>query len=136
MTTLSHAPHHGLTRAVLRLHRVPLRVWAVLVVAAAGGLFWLHELQQQPASLGAHCGGTGMLPCATDMRYKVSELRAAQLLAWLPCAVAACTGAVLIGRELERGTVILAWTQSVTPVPWLAAKLAVPAAALCGGTAT
>ncbi|KAB8161832.1 ABC transporter permease [Streptomyces sp. 3MP-14] len=105
MTTLSHFPRHGIARALLRLHRVPLLGWAALVVAGAAAL------------------------------TRGDELRNAQLLAWLPCAVAACLGAALIGRELERGTATLAWTQSVTPARWLAAKLAVPAAALLGGTA-
>ena len=39
----------------------------------------------------------------------------------------------LIGRELESGTARLAWTQSVSPARWLAAKLAAPAALLVAG---
>jgi hypothetical protein len=109
MTTLSHSPRsqrRGLASAVLRLHRVPLWAWAVMVIAGAVGL-----------------------------NAGPDELRSAQLLAWLPCGIAACVGAVLIGRELEHGTATLAWTQSVSPARWLAAKLAVTAAALFGGTA-
>lgn len=132
MTTLPHSPRHGPTRAVLRLHRVPLWVWTVLVIAGAGGLTWLYALGQEAASYGA-CGGPGMPECATEMRYWGSEHRSARLLAWLPCAIAACAGAVLIGRELEHGTATLAWTQSVSPVRWLAAELAVPVVALLGG---
>lgn len=135
MTTLSHAAQHGLTRAVLRLHRVPLWVWAVLVAAGAGRLVWLHEFEHQPAPHSARCGGAEMLPCFAGMHYEGLELGAAELVAWLPCAIAACAGAVLIGRELEHGTATLAWTQSVSPTRWLATKLAVPAAALLGGTA-
>ncbi|MCC5032888.1 ABC transporter permease [Streptomyces sp. WAC 00631] len=133
MTTLSHSPRHGPTRAVLRLHRVPLWVWTVLVIAGAGGLTWLYALGQEAASYGA-CGGTGMPECATEMRYWGSEHQSAKLLAWLPCGIAACAGAVLTGRELEHGTATLAWTQSVSPARWLAAKLAVPVVALLGGT--
>ncbi|MDT0270151.1 hypothetical protein RM844_28155 [Streptomyces sp. DSM 44915] len=103
MTTLSYAPRHGLTRAVLRLHRVSLWSWAVLVAAGAS------VLDGAPGS------------------------RSPQLLAWLPCAIAACAGATLIGRELERGTATLGWTQSVSPTRWLAAQLAVPAVALLAG---
>ncbi|MEU6064853.1 MULTISPECIES: DUF2339 domain-containing protein [Streptomyces] len=135
MTTLSHSPRRGLTWAVLRLHRVPLWVWAVMVIAGAGGLIRLYELGQETAPYSGACDGTGMLQCATEMRYGSSELYSAQLLAWLPCFLAACAGAALIGRELEHGTVTLAWAQSVSPVRWLAAKLAVPAVALLGGTA-
>ncbi|MEJ8670009.1 hypothetical protein WKI71_21035 [Streptomyces sp. MS1.AVA.1] len=48
--------------------------------------------------------------------------------------VAGWAGGSLIGRELESGTARLAWTQSVTPTRWLAAKLAVPAVLLTIGT--
>jgi hypothetical protein len=40
----------------------------------------------------------------------------------------------LTSRELENGTARLAWTQSVTPARWLAAKLAVPALVVTAGT--
>ncbi|GAA2293851.1 ABC transporter permease [Streptomyces kunmingensis] len=55
-------------------------------------------------------------------------------LAAVPLGAAVFTGGVLIGRELERGTAQLAWTQSVSPVRWLTAKLALPALALTAGT--
>ncbi|WP_308216378.1 hypothetical protein [Streptomyces ortus] len=48
----------------------------------------------------------------------------------LPAAVA---GGALVGRELENGTAELAWTQSVSPARWPAAKLAVPALLLTAG---
>ncbi|MEU8837396.1 hypothetical protein [Streptomyces sp900116325] len=38
MTTLSQSPRRGLTWAVLRLHRVPLWAWPVMIIAGAGGL--------------------------------------------------------------------------------------------------
>ena len=76
-----------------------------------------------------------MLECATGTRLEGYELWSAQLLAWLPCGIAACAGAALIGPELEHGTATLAWAQSVSPARWLAAKLAVPAVALLGGMA-
>ncbi|MFF0291532.1 ABC transporter permease [Streptomyces sp. NPDC005262] len=146
MTTLSHSPRRGLTWAVLRLHRVPLWVWAVMVIAGAGGLIWLYALGQEAAPHRGHCGvgGAGTLEYAVEMRcernelesaemrYEGHELDFAQLLAWLPFG-AACVGAALIGRELQRGTATLAWTQSVSPARWLAVKLAVPAVALLGG---
>jgi hypothetical protein len=46
----------------------------------------------------------------------------------LPGLLAAYTAGPLIARELESGTYKLAWTQSVTPARWLAAKLSVSAA--------
>ncbi|MER6099341.1 hypothetical protein ABT154_26525 [Streptomyces sp. NPDC001728] len=46
----------------------------------------------------------------------------------LPGLLGAFLAGPLIARELESGTYRLAWTQSVSPARWLAAKLAVPAA--------
>ncbi|MFD4227800.1 ABC transporter permease [Streptomyces sp. NPDC058545] len=135
MTTLSQSPRRGLTWAVLRLHRVPLWAWTVMAIAGAGGLIWLYELGQEAYSGRCGAGGTGTLQCATEMRYEGDELDFARFLAWLPCGIAACAGAALIGRELEDGTATLAWTQSVSPVRWLTVKLAVPAVALLAGTA-
>lgn len=106
-----------------------------MAIAGAGGLIWLYELGQEAYSGRCGVGGTGTLQCAAEMRYEGNELDFAHLSAWLPCGIAACAGAVLIGRELEDGTATLAWTQSVSPVRWLAMKLAVPAVALLGGTA-
>ncbi|OIJ64056.1 ABC transporter permease [Streptomyces mangrovisoli] len=135
MTTLPFQPR-GLTWTVLRLHRLPLWIWAALVVAGSGGLLWLHQLGQDAAAYSGHCavGGTGTPQCSAGLRYAGDELDFAQLLAWIPFG-AACAGAALIGRELQHGTSVLAWTQSVSPARWLAAKLAVPAVALLGGTA-
>jgi hypothetical protein len=73
--------------------------------------------------------------CATETGYLGSEAQSARFLAWLPCGIAACVGAVLIGRELEQGTATVAWTQSLSPARWFAAKLAVPAVALLAGVA-
>ncbi len=39
----------------------------------------------------------------------------------------------VVARELESGTYKVAWTQSVSPRRWFAAKIAVPAAAVLGG---
>ncbi|MCE0447711.1 hypothetical protein LT493_37990 [Streptomyces tricolor] len=49
--------------------------------------------------------------------------------------MAAWAGAALIGRELESGTAHLAWTQAVTPVRWLTAKLTTAALPLLAGAA-
>ncbi|MEJ8670007.1 hypothetical protein WKI71_21025 [Streptomyces sp. MS1.AVA.1] len=68
------------------------------------------------------------------MRYDTVVGVGAGLLALTPILTAAWAGAALIGRELESGTAQLAWTQSVSPARWLAAKVAVPAALLVSGT--
>lgn len=51
----------------------------------------------------------------------------------LPGLVAAFVAGPMIGKEFESGTYKLAWTQSVSPVHWLLARLAVPAALLVAG---
>ncbi|QMU18483.1 hypothetical protein H3L99_16880 [Streptomyces pristinaespiralis] len=48
----------------------------------------------------------------------------------LPLLVAAVVAGPVIGRELESGTYKLAWSQSLPPVRWFTAKIAVPAAAV------
>ncbi|MGW4722531.1 hypothetical protein [Streptomyces sp. NPDC004291] len=46
----------------------------------------------------------------------------------LPVLLGAFVAGPVLARELETGTYRLAWTQSVSPARWLAAKIAVPAA--------
>ncbi|MEU7135441.1 hypothetical protein [Streptomyces sp. NPDC046261] len=55
------------------------------------------------------------------------------VIEFLPLIVAAFVAGPLIARELESGTYKLAWTQSVSPLRWLAMKLAVPGAAILAG---
>ena len=56
------------------------------------------------------------------------------LLAVLPALVGAFVGAPLVARELENGTHLLAWSQSVTRTRWLVTKIA--SAAVVVATAT
>ncbi|AVH96319.1 MULTISPECIES: ABC-2 transporter permease [Streptomyces] len=46
----------------------------------------------------------------------------------LPVLLGAFVAGPMLARELEAGTYRLAWTQSVSPARWLAAKVAVPTA--------
>ncbi|WP_225805549.1 ABC transporter permease subunit [Streptomyces sp. NK15101] len=46
----------------------------------------------------------------------------------LPVLLGAFVAGPMLARELESGTYRLAWTQSVSPARWLAAKLSAPAA--------
>ena len=60
-----------------------------------------------------------------------------QVVTWLPAApllIGVFWGAPLLAREYERGTLVLAWTQSVTRRRWVAAKLAwlATGVTLCG----
>ncbi|MFF7649810.1 translation initiation factor IF-2 [Streptomyces sp. NPDC007983] len=67
--------------------------------------------------------------------YRPRLLGTGRLLLALPVVAGVFAGAPLIARELESGTYRLVWTQSVSRTRWLAAKLALPTAALLAGTA-
>ncbi|WP_046732848.1 hypothetical protein [Streptomyces humi] len=133
MSAASPAAGRGLPRTVLRLHRPALLTWALFVTGTCGWLVWLTEVgAKDPAMQG--------LPCmdACDRPYLLVDYPtqmnwAVILINYAFVGVAAFAGGALIGRELESGTAQLAWTQGVTPVRWLAAKLALPAAALTVG---
>jgi hypothetical protein len=70
--------------------------------------------------------------------YQTSFLAASVIVLVLPGLVGLFWGAPLITRELEAGTHLLVWNQSITRTRWLAVKLAVTglaasaAAGLCG----
>ncbi|MGW0842206.1 ABC transporter permease [Streptomyces sp. NPDC002787] len=131
-----HDTRPGLRWTVLRVHRPALLVWSAYVLAVSGWLLWLRivtlsEIDREVAS----CGDSD--PCidvTAAMTYSSGMSMIGTLVSYLCYGVAAWAGASLTGRELERGTAQLAWTQSVTPTRWLAAKLAVPAVALVLGT--
>lgn len=125
----------GLPRTVLRLHRSALLAWTVFVAGMSGWLVWLTEVTaKNPEPQGLLCfDACGqpyvLLDFATEMNWVCA------LIGYCFVGIAAFAGGALTGRELESGTAQLAWTQGVSPVRWLAAKLALPAVALTvGGT--
>ncbi|MFF5519206.1 ABC transporter permease [Streptomyces coeruleorubidus] len=132
----------GLVLAMLRLHRSALWFWLMLVTVAAGTLLWATF----PGADAAWAEYTDMgcdrprpnLGCddpgPATVRYQTVVTLGTSILGILPLLTGAWAGGALIGRELENGTAQLAWTQSVTPARWLAAKLAVPALLLTVGT--
>ncbi|MET7744730.1 hypothetical protein [Streptomyces sp. NPDC005385] len=133
----------GLTWTVLRLHRAALLVWIAALLVAAGVLTWMYVIGPDALAALAPCGSppAGALPdctvldaISTDETYSTWIRLVSTAVSYLMFPVAAWAGAALVGRELEDGTAQLAWTQSVSPVRWLAAKLAVPAAVLTLGT--
>ncbi|MFE8963362.1 ABC transporter permease [Streptomyces iakyrus] len=138
------SPSRGLLLAMLRLHRTALLFWLGLVAVAAGALLWAMgpgadtawaeytdmDCDQARPNLGCDSPGP-----ATS-RYQTAVAVAIGLVRLLPLLTGAWAGGALIGRELENGTARLAWTQSVSPARWLAAKLAVPALLLVTGTLT
>jgi ABC-type transport system involved in multi-copper enzyme maturation permease subunit len=66
--------------------------------------------------------------------YKQLRLLGTVLIG-VPAFIGAFWGAPLLARELESGTVRLAWTQSVTPRRWLATKLTLMALVAAAFTA-
>ncbi|MCG7210311.1 hypothetical protein [Streptomyces arenae] len=135
MSAASPAAGRGLPRTVLRLHRPALLAWALFVAGTCGWLVWLTEVAaKDPDMRGLACVGTCdrfyvLVDYPTQMNW------AGILIGYAFVGVAAFAGGALIGRELESGTAQLAWTQGITPVRWLAAKLALPAVALTVGSA-
>ncbi|MFF8477964.1 ABC transporter permease [Streptomyces sp. NPDC015414] len=127
-------------RWLLRLHRPALVAWTAAVVLGAALLLWLAGPLTDAAAEGWRqydaCKWSEKCPYDQDaiLRYKDVYNYLTLSLAALPFLVAAWAGAALTGRELETGTARLAWTQGITPVRWLATRLALPAAAVAAGT--
>ncbi|WP_284048661.1 hypothetical protein [Streptomyces sp. YS415] len=143
LTTTTAPRPTGLPWAMLRLHRTALLLWGLVLLAATAFLVWLAALAEEAQRGSSPCGTPptgGLMSCAAvdaitaDETYANGIAFVTACLVWLTVPVAAWAGGSLIGRELENGTARLAWTQSVTPVQWLTAKLAVPAVLLTAGT--
>jgi hypothetical protein len=132
----------GLTWTLLRLHSAAVWFWALLVAVAAGALLWAAVPGGDAAWTAYTSGGcdNGVVDEGCNLNAPAIELYdtalylGSAIINIAPLLVAVWAGAALIGRELENGTAKLAWTQSVTPARWLAAKLALPAAVLSAGT--
>jgi hypothetical protein len=129
----------GTLRAMLRLHRSALYVWAVAVAAAAALMLWAYGSLATPAVTAYQRLKACDYSCAYDstsyVAFKDYSLYAHYAVTFVPLLVAVWAGATLTARELETGTAQLAWTQSLSPARWLAAKLAVGAAVITAGTA-
>ncbi|MEU6846932.1 hypothetical protein ABZ930_34195 [Streptomyces sp. NPDC046716] len=126
----------GTVWAALRLHRIALGAWFVVVLATTVLLLWLH-------GPGADAAARHLAACATPhcelagsayARYDQLLRLVGTLIGATPYIAALFMGVVCVGRELERGTAQLAWVQSVSPTRWLATTLAVPAAWFLAGT--
>ncbi|MET7484805.1 ABC transporter permease [Streptomyces sp. NPDC005538] len=128
-----------LVRWLVRLHRPALLVWVGLVLVLGGLLLWLGgPLTDASADAWKQYDACRTSSCHYDQdaigRYKDWYTYTTVAVLVLPFVVAAWSGAALIGRELERGTAQLAWTQSISPARWLAAKLTAPAALVAVGS--
>jgi len=133
----------GLVWTVLRLHRTALWVWLAFVAATAGFLLWLTGPAADATQRKLEAFGYGgvleasstsqTLFAFTSGAYNDLFYDPDTLITLASFAVALFAAGPLITRELEDGTARLAWTQSVSPARWLAAKLAVPACFLVLG---
>jgi hypothetical protein len=132
-----HGGLRGLPWSVLRVHRTSLWIWTGFVVLVSGFLLVLHA--SSAAMQGAEravCGPLAAGDSCGPNPFPLWQLGfVATAIAYLPFVVAVFAGGALIGRELESGTDRLAFTQSVTPMRWLIAQLAVPALLITAGTA-
>ncbi|MGW6770749.1 ABC transporter permease [Streptomyces sp. NPDC055037] len=131
----------------VRQHRRVLWAGTALLVLTAAILLYQRYLATSAVSdfagtgcsvqvTTAGCGNTvrGFL----DAQYAFHQWlgNTGALLFALPVVVGAFVAGPVIGRELESGTYKLAWTQSVSPARWLAAKLTAPVVwTVAGGTA-
>ncbi|MEV6311704.1 hypothetical protein AB0M10_24265 [Streptomyces sp. NPDC051840] len=136
----------GPARVVVRQHRWTLRVAGGLAVLAAFGMIAValrssHVVEVFEATGCSPDGGTGRACDQTARNYWDSVSRYdwflgnfASALRFLPVLFGAFVAGPLIARELESGTFRTAWTQSVSPARWLAAKLAVPTVLVLAGS--
>ncbi|MFI7011614.1 ABC transporter permease [Streptomyces sp. NPDC050145] len=138
MSALTFSPRTGLTWTVLKLHQIALWLWVAYVALCAGVQLWLIGPGTSGLGIAGRCVAGVANSCVaqgpTAGAYHFATLTVDVTLAAVPLAVALYIGGLVLGRELERGTAQLTWSQSVTPVRWLTAKLALPALALTLGT--
>ncbi|MEV4219388.1 hypothetical protein [Nonomuraea sp. NPDC049725] len=124
-----------------RQHRAQILVTAGFL--AALGLLLLGSALEARSFVAAHVpggcpGGTafcGSLEAAVGLGERYDTVYS--VFGWmplvLPALIGAFWGAPLLGREYERGTHLLAWTQRVPVRRWLAVKLAVLGGAVVAG---
>ncbi|MFI6124816.1 hypothetical protein ACIBCU_34710 [Streptomyces sp. NPDC051064] len=135
----------GPARVVVRQHRSTLRAAGLLALAGLvvviGFALWASHLIDEFEA--GSCKASGVSGPACDQRivdfngsmslFSAVLMYAGLVVTVLPGIISAFIAGPLIARELESGTYRVAWTQSVTPARWLAAKLAVPAVLLVAG---
>ncbi|GGL51882.1 ABC transporter permease [Planomonospora parontospora] len=114
-----------------RQHRAQILVTAALL--AALGLLLLGSAVEAELHISGHAppGCPGSAPACWDLATALADRYDAvyTVFGWMPiiapALIGAFWGAPLLGREYERGTHRLVWTQSVSVRRWLAVKLAV-----------
>ncbi|MFF2813345.1 ABC transporter permease [Streptomyces sp. NPDC058000] len=117
-------PLRGTLWLVWRRHRAAL-LTGILVTLAACALFSYQRIGLMDY-LGGKPAGADALQDDFRNRFGGAFNSDIEFLQFVPVAVAAFLGAPLISSELERGTLQLVTTQSVSRGRWLAATLALP----------
>ncbi|MFE7401908.1 ABC transporter permease subunit [Streptomyces sp. NPDC057557] len=128
----------GPARVVVTQHRRALQIMAavpVLTIAVLVGTWlWTEHVANAFAATG--CSVVHTVPSCADTvsDFLDRQLWMPEVLKWsgvlmtaLPAFVGIFVAGPVIAHELESGTYKVAWSQSVTPARWLAAKLTVPA---------
>jgi ABC-type transport system involved in multi-copper enzyme maturation permease subunit len=99
----------------------------VAIVLAVSGVELADKFHASTAGCGAHgdCGqlATNFIQSLRGSGYQAVALATVVLIYAVPGLMGVFWGAPLITREIETGTVGLAWTQSVTRTRWLAVKV-------------
>ncbi|MFJ2739426.1 ABC transporter permease [Streptomyces sp. NPDC087440] len=129
MSALSVLPAlRGPQWVAARQHRSTARVFTALILLCAvfvAAFLITLALSDDPASVSARGADTGLTLALNTSLVPLSLL---------PALVGAFVAGPLVARELESGTYTWLWTQSVTPVRWLATKLALTTAVTLTGT--
>ncbi|MGW7071590.1 hypothetical protein ACWGII_22470 [Streptomyces sp. NPDC054855] len=132
----------GPYRAALRQHRTALWITLGLVVLGIAALVTNHLVISHAAdafratgcSLGMDitpdCYTTAREYADTDSSFRRYIDYSGVALLVAPCLIGLFVAGPMIGRDLETGTYKLAWTQSVSPVRWLAVRLSLCATAV------
>ncbi|MCZ0970638.1 ABC transporter permease [Streptomyces albulus] len=132
VTGTASGPLRGTVWLVWRRHRAAL-LTGILVTLAACALFSYQRIGLMEY-LGTKTAGLGSSGDDFRIRFGGTFEADIQFLEAVPLIVAAFLGAPLISSELERGTLQLVTTQSVSRGRWLASTLAVPLALVAACT--
>lgn len=134
----------GLLWLTVRQSRPMLWILGALLLLLAADLLWIHVVCRHTVGIlrrtgcyspeswdSAHCWAL-LSPIDRPNFWFVSVLQ--PVVTAVPLLIGVFVGAPLLAQEHERGTIRLIRAQSVSPVRWLAARLAVPGLAVLAAT--
>ncbi|UQI48490.1 translation initiation factor IF-2 [Streptomyces sp. HU2014] len=132
----------GLAWVVWRQHRLTSWIALAAFLAFCAELLWLRSSMMSfidANGLRAACESAAACerrgPAVGAFQHEYYDLLRLNglLLTWLPLLFGMFVAGPVVARELETGTYKMAWTQSVSPARWFAAKLALPVVAALAG---